>query len=45
MGSDAAQHQEHIHLHSQHLVLVVVSELLPSAVVVRYLTTIAGGSS
>jgi ABC-type proline/glycine betaine transport system permease subunit len=33
-GSYAANHQEHIQLHSQHLVLVVVSELLPPAVVV-----------
>jgi hypothetical protein len=34
-GSDATHHQEHIQLHSQHLVLVVVSELLPPAIVVR----------
>jgi hypothetical protein len=29
--SDATHHQEHTQLHSQHLVLVVVSELLPPA--------------
>jgi hypothetical protein len=34
-GSDATHHQDQIQLHSQHLVLVVVSELLPPAVVVR----------
>jgi hypothetical protein len=33
-GSDATHHQEHIQLHAQHLVLVVVSELLPPAIVV-----------
>jgi hypothetical protein len=33
-GNDATHHQEHIKLHSQHLVLVVVSELLPPAIVV-----------
>jgi hypothetical protein len=32
---DATHHQEHIQLHSQHLVLVVKSELLLPAVVVR----------
>jgi hypothetical protein len=35
-GSDATHHQEHVQLHSQHLVLVVVSELLPPAIGVRY---------
>jgi hypothetical protein len=35
LGSDATNHQEHIQLHSQQLVLVVVSELLPPAIVVR----------
>jgi hypothetical protein len=44
-GSDAAHHQEHIQLHSQQLVLVVVSELLPPTIVVGYPTTIVGGSS
>jgi hypothetical protein len=34
-GSEATHHQEHIQLHSQHLVPVVVSELLPPAIVVR----------
>jgi hypothetical protein len=43
-GSDATHHQEHTQLHSQHLVLVVVSELLPPAFVAS-LTTKAGGSS
>jgi hypothetical protein len=33
-GSDATHHQEHIQLHSQHLVLDVVSELLSPAIVV-----------
>jgi hypothetical protein len=33
-GSDVTHHQEHIQLHSQHLILVVVSELLPPAIVV-----------
>jgi hypothetical protein len=34
-GSDATHHQEHTQLHSQHLVLVVVSKLLPPTIVVR----------
>jgi hypothetical protein len=34
-GSDATHHQERIQLHSQHLILVVGSELLPPAIVVR----------
>jgi hypothetical protein len=34
-ASDATHHQEHIQLHSQHLVLVVVSELLAPAIVVK----------
>jgi hypothetical protein len=34
-GSGATHHQELIQLHSQHLVVVVVSELLPPAIVVR----------
>jgi hypothetical protein len=33
--SDVTHHQEYIQLHSQHLVLVVVSELLPPSIVVR----------
>jgi hypothetical protein len=33
-GSDATHHQEQIQLHSQRLVLVVVSDLLPPAIVV-----------
>jgi hypothetical protein len=40
-SSEATHHQEHIQLYSQHLVLVVVYELLPSAIVVM----IARGSS
>jgi hypothetical protein len=32
-GSDATRHLEHIQLHSQHLVLVVVFELLPPIIV------------
>jgi hypothetical protein len=39
-GSDATRHQEHMQLYSQHLVLVVVSELLPPAIVVGYVETI-----
>jgi hypothetical protein len=35
-SSNATHHQEHIQLHSQHLVLGIVSELLPPALVVRY---------
>jgi hypothetical protein len=33
-GSDATHHQEHIQLHSQRLVLVLLSELLPPAIMV-----------
>jgi hypothetical protein len=34
-NATATHHQEHIQLHSQHMVLVVVSGLLPPAIVVR----------
>ena len=32
-GGDTTHHQKHIELYLQHLVLVVVSELLPPAIV------------